>query len=132
MIEVQVTNAATGTQPIGSFGRRMAALMVGAKPPSAKPIWVPIAMALRKNGMRQPHDSSCSSGSAEIGRKTSVARIRPAWVPLSVKLVKKARRCGGACSSVIELAPACSPAAEMPCNMRSTTSMMGDRMPAWL
>ena len=55
-----------------------------------------------------------SSGSHEIGRKTAVARISPACVPLSVKLVKKARRLAGECSRVIELAPACSPEAENP------------------
>ena len=43
-----------------------------------------------------------------------MARIRPACVPLSVKLVKNARRSSGACSRVIEFAPACSPAAEKP------------------
>ncbi|MNR34539.1 hypothetical protein D3C85_1523190 [compost metagenome] len=64
--------------------------------------------------MRQPHDKSCSSGRLEIGRNTSVARISPAWVPLKVKLEKKARCFEGACSSVIEFAPACSPEAENP------------------
>src|ERR1019366_2753104 len=47
-------------------------------------------MALRKNGTRQPHERSWSSGSAEIGRKTIVARMKPICVPLRVKLVKKA------------------------------------------
>ena len=44
-------------------------------------------IALRKNGMRQPQASRSFSGSDEIGMKTSVARISPACVPDSVKLV---------------------------------------------
>src|SRR6202030_4042176 len=87
---------------------------------------------LSQNGTRQPHDSNWSSGSHEIGRKTAVARISPAWVPLNVKLVKKARRSAGACSSVIELAPACSPEAEKPWQRRKNTSRMGARIPIWL
>ena len=86
-------------------------------------------IALRKNGMRQPHASNWSSGSAEIGMNTRVARISPACVPDSVKLVKNARRWAGACSSVIELAPACSPEAEMPCSSRRITSMIGEATP---
>ena len=85
--------------------------------------------ALRKNGMRQPQASNWASGSAEIGMNTSVARIKPACVPDSVKLVKNARRFAGACCSVIELAPACSPAAEIPCSKRRMTSMIGAAMP---
>ncbi len=82
--------------------------------------------ALIQNGIRQPQELSWSSEStAASGRKTAGARICPPWVPLSVKLVKKPRRSSGACSKDIELAPACSPAAEMPCRMRSTTSSTG-------
>jgi hypothetical protein len=58
--------------------------------------------ALSQNGIRQPQDSSWSSGSAPIGRKAAVAMIRPACVPLSVKLEKNPRRSSGACSSVSE------------------------------
>ena len=66
-----------------------------------------------------------------MGRKTAVAMISPAWVPLSVKLVKKARRSSGACSSVIELAPACSPDAENPWHSRRMTNRIGANMPTW-
>ncbi len=86
---------------------------------------------LIQNGTRQPHDSSCSSGSAATGMKTRVASSCPPWVPLSVKLVKKPRRCGGACSKVIELALACSPAAEMPWSTRHSTSSTGASVPTW-
>src|SRR5450830_1076402 len=85
--------------------------------------------ALKKKGMRHPQNNNCSSGKAEIGRNTKVAKINPACVPLSVKLVKNARRCAGACSSVIEFAPACSPAADKPCSMRSTTNIIGAAIP---
>ena len=85
-----------------------------------------------QNGTRQPQDSSASSGIAATGRNTAVARIDPAWVPLRVKLVKNARRWSGACSRLIELAPACSPPAERPCTSRSTTSSTGARVPIWL
>ena len=85
--------------------------------------------ALSQNGMRQPQLRSCSSGMAPIGRKTAVAMIRPVCVPLSVKLVKNARRCSGACSRLSELAPACSPEAEKPCSRRSATSSTGAQMP---
>jgi hypothetical protein len=43
--------------------------------------------ALSQKGIRQPHARSCACGRAAIGRKTAVARICPAWVPLRVKLV---------------------------------------------
>ena len=85
--------------------------------------------ALSQNGIRQPQLSSCSSGIAPIGRKTAVAMIRPAWVPPSVKLVKNARRCSGACSRLSEFAPDCSPEAEKPCSSRSATSRTGAQMP---
>ena len=87
--------------------------------------------ALSQNGMRQPQLRSCSSGMAPIGRKTAVAMIRPVCVPLSVKLVKNARRCSGACSRLSELAPDCSPEAEKPCSRRSATSSTGAQMPIW-
>ncbi len=57
--------------------------------------------------------------------------VRPPWVPLRVKLVKKARRFGGACSRVMELAPACSPEAEMPWRRRASTRRMGESSPTW-
>lgn len=85
--------------------------------------------ALHQNGTRQPHVSSWSCGSAATGRKIAVARIWPACVPLRVKLVKYARRRSGACSSDIEFAPACSPAAESPCSSRKTTSRIGASTP---
>ena len=66
-----------------------------------------------------------------MGRKTAVAMIRPACVPLSVKLVKNARRCSGACSRLSELAPDCSPDADRPCSSRSETSSTGAQMPMW-
>jgi hypothetical protein len=62
-------------------------------------------------------------------RKTRLARIRPAWVPSRVKLVKKPRRRSGACSSVMEFAPLCSPAAEKPCRTRISTSRIGAATP---
>lgn len=43
--------------------------------------------ALAKNGTCHPQASSSSCGSAATGRKTAVAMIWPAWVPLKVKLV---------------------------------------------
>ena len=55
--------------------------------------------------------------------------IRPVWVPLSVKLVKNARRSSGACSRLSEFAPACSPEAEKPCSSRSATSSAGAHRP---
>ena len=79
--------------------------------------------------MRQPQVSSWSSGRVPIGRKTAVAMMRPACVPLSVKLEKYARRCSGACSSVSEFALACSPEAEKPCIRRRTTSSAGAHSP---
>ena len=85
--------------------------------------------ALSQNGTRQPQLSSCSSGIAPIGRNTAVAMIRPACVPLSVKLVKKPRRCSGACSRLSEFAPDCSPEADRPCSSRSATSSTGAQMP---
>ena len=86
--------------------------------------------ALIQNGIRQPHDWSWSSlSTAASGRKTAGARIWPPWVPLRVKLVKKPRRSSGECSKDIELAPACSPAAERPCSSRSTTRRTGARRP---
>ncbi len=84
---------------------------------------------LSQNGIRQPHDSRCSSGSAATGMKTRVARSWPACVPLRVKLVNQPRRSAGACSSVMELALACSPAAETPCRTRHSTSRTGARVP---
>ena len=65
--------------------------------------------ALSRNGIRQPQDSSDSSGSAAIGMKIAVARMLPPWVPARVKLVKNARRSAGACSREVELALDCSP-----------------------
>ena len=70
-----------------------------------------------------------SSGSATTGMKTSAARIWPPWVPVSVQEVKNERRSSGACSSVSELAPACSPAAESPCSSRHSTSSAGAPQP---
>ena len=61
--------------------------------------------------------------------KTSAARIWPPWVPVSVHDVKKERRSSGACSSVSELAPACSPAAESPWSSRQKTSSAGAAQP---
>ena len=88
--------------------------------------------ALIQNGIRQPHVRSWSSEStAASGRNTAGARICPPWVPLSVKLVKKPRRSSGECSNDIELAPACSPAAERPCRTRSATSRTGASSPTW-
>ncbi|CAM5735459.1 hypothetical protein SALBM311S_03933 [Streptomyces alboniger] len=63
--------------------------------------------------------------------KTRVASSCPPCVPLRVKLVKKPRRSGGACSRVMELALACSPAAEMPCSTRHRTSRTGASVPTW-
>ncbi len=89
-------------------------------------------MALSQNGTRQPHDWSCSSGStAASGRNTAGASTWPPWVPLRVKLVKKPRRSSGACSNDIELAPACSPAAERPWSRRRITSRTGASSPTW-
>ena len=85
--------------------------------------------ALSQNGMRQPQVSSCSSGSAPIGRNTAVAMMRPAWVPPSVKLVKNARRWSSACSRLSAFAPACSPEAERPWMSRSATSSAGAQRP---
>src|SRR4051812_39501300 len=42
-VAAMAVKIATGTQPLMP-SRAIAALMVGAKPPSAKPIWVPMAM----------------------------------------------------------------------------------------
>ena len=70
-----------------------------------------------------------SSGSATTGMKTSAARICPPWVPVSVQEVKNERRSSGECSSVSELAPACSPAAERPCSTRHSTSSAGAPQP---
>jgi len=50
-------------------------------------------------------------------------------VPASVKLLKYARRRSGACSSVVELALACSPPAKKPCRSRSSTSRIGAATP---
>ncbi len=86
---------------------------------------------LSQNGTRQPHDSSWSSGSWATGMKTRVAMSWPPWVPLSVKLVKKPRRSGGACSRLIEPALACSPAAETPWRTRHSTSRTGASVPTW-
>lgn len=52
--------------------------------------------------MRQPQLNNWSSGRLDTGMNTSVARIAPAWVPLRVKLVKKARFELAECSSVSE------------------------------
>jgi hypothetical protein len=65
----------------------------------------------------------------ETGMNTSVARIAPACVPLRVQLVKKARLELAECSSVSEFAPLCSPAADRPCNRRSSVRMMGAALP---
>ncbi len=89
----------------------------------------PTTMTLRKNGMRQPQDIRASVGRSASGMKIRVATMRPAWVPLRVKLVKKARRRAGACSRVIEFAPLCSPPAEKPCSRRRTTSAIGAAIP---
>ena len=86
---------------------------------------------LSRNGIRQPQERRSSSGSAPMGMNTSVDRIRPIWVPLRVKLVKKPRRLAGACSKDMELAPACSPAAESPCRKRRMTSRIGASTPTW-
>ncbi|MDQ0948252.1 hypothetical protein QFZ24_002175 [Streptomyces phaeochromogenes] len=86
---------------------------------------------LIQNGTRQPQESSWSSGSAATGMNTSVARSWPPWVPLSVKLVKKPRLFAGACSSDMEFALACSPAAEMPCRTRQITRSTGASVPTW-
>jgi hypothetical protein len=83
----------------------------------------------RKNGIRQPQLSSWSSGSSATSRNTRLARIRPPCVPSSVKLVKNPRRLSGACSSVKELAPLCSPAADRPCRIRRRTRMAGAATP---
>ena len=72
-----------------------------------------------------------SSGRATTGMNTSAARIWPPWVPVSVHDVKNDRRSSGACSSVSELAPACSPAAERPCSSRQKTSSAGAAQPIW-
>ena len=61
--------------------------------------------------------------------KTRAARIWPPWVPVSVQEVKNARRLSGACSSVMEEAPACSPAAERPWQSRASTSRAGAHQP---
>ena len=79
--------------------------------------------------MRQPQLSSWSSGRAPIGSQTAVAITRPHCVPVSVKLEKNARRSSGACSSVSELPPDCSPEAEKPCISRSVTSSTGAHTP---
>ena len=85
--------------------------------------------ALSQNGTRQPQDSNWSSGIAPIGSHAAVAITRPACVPVSVKLEKNARRSSGACSSVSELLPDCSPEAEKPCVRRRITSSTGAQMP---
>ena len=93
----------------------------------------PVADGHHDDGQEERHPPAPaeqrSSGSAATGMKTRVARIRPAWVPLRVKLVKKPRRPSGACSSVSEFAPLCSPAADRPCSTRSTTSRIGAATP---
>ncbi len=86
-------------------------------------------MALSQNGIRQPQVSRSCSGIAPIGSQVAVAMTRPAWVPVSVKLEKNARRSSGACSSVSELPPDCSPEAEKPCISRSATSSAGAQIP---
>src|SRR3954452_19839781 len=63
--------------------------------------------------------------------KARAARIWPPWVPVRVQDVKKLRRSSGACSSVSELAPACSPAADRPCSSRQSTSSAGAAQPIW-
>ena len=85
--------------------------------------------ALSQNGRRQPQLSRSSVGSAATGRKIAVASTWPNWVPPRVKLVKYARRFDGACSRLVDEAPACSPPAEKPCSRRSTTRMIGAAMP---
>ena len=88
--------------------------------------------ALSQNGMRQPMPYLISSGRARTGMKTRAARIWPPWVPVRVQEVKKERRLSGACSSVMEEAPACSPAAERPWQSRASTSRTGAHQPTVL
>ena len=64
--------------------------------------------------------------------KTRAARIWPPWVPVRVQEVKKERRLSGACSSVMDEAPACSPAAEKPWQRRASTSRTGAHQPTVL
>ncbi len=86
-------------------------------------------MALSQNGTRHAQVYLASSGIETNGIITSEAKISPPCVPVSVHDVKNDRRLSGACSRVRELAPACSPAAEKPCNSRHSTSSAGAAQP---
>jgi hypothetical protein len=79
--------------------------------------------------MRHPQLSRSESDNAEIGRKTAVASMSPAWVPASVKLLKKALLFAGACSMVIDVAPDCSPETARPWQMRRRTRRIGAHTP---
>ena len=62
---------------------------------------------------------------------TAVASRVPNWVPCRVQLVVYARRSSSECSSDMEMALACSPAADRPWTTRHSTSSTGASIPTW-
>ena len=85
---------------------------------------------LSRNGRRQPQLRSCSSDSTPSRNAHSAdAASVPEFVPSDTSEAITPRRCAGAYSASITVAPAISAPAPKPWTSRSTTSRIGAAMP---
>jgi hypothetical protein len=89
----------------------------------------PISRKLARNGMRQPHDSNCSSGRRPTSRKEVVPSTLPTRTPVWANEPKKPRRAAGACSTSSVDAPPNSAPAPSPWQTRSRVRMTGAHTP---